>query len=85
MDVQVIDREVPMLFLHADFWPLFWGVIGGGAGLTGLLTLFVAGPGQSHRQQTPRPAEATPHRHDEAAAPHATPAAASSASPARAA
>ncbi len=63
-----------MLFLHADFWPLFWGVIGGGAGLTGLLTLFVAGSSQSHRWQAPRPAEATPRRHDEAAAPTAAPA-----------
>ena len=58
-----------MLFLHADFWPLFWGVIGGGAGLTGLLSLFAASAGQGHRRQAPVPAEVTPRRHDEPAAP----------------
>ncbi len=58
-----------MLFLHADFWPLFWGVIGGGAGLTGLLSLFAAGPSQGRRRQAPVPAEVTPRRHDQAAAP----------------
>jgi hypothetical protein len=58
-----------MLFLHADFWPLFWGVIGGGAGLTGLLSLFAASAGQGHRRQAPVPAEVTPRRRDEAAAP----------------
>jgi hypothetical protein len=62
-----------MLFLHADFWPLFWAVIGGGAGLTGLLTLFAAGTSPSHRRQAPapRPAEVTPapRRHPEPAAP----------------
>ena len=58
-----------MLFLHADFWPLFWAVIGGGAGLTGLLSLAAATMGQDHRRQAPVPAEVTPRRHDEAAAP----------------
>ena len=58
-----------MLFLRAAFWPLFWGVIGGGAGLTGLLSLFAADLSQGHRRQAPVPAEVTPRRHDEAAAP----------------
>lgn len=31
-----------MLSTSADFWPLFWGLIGGGAALTVLVTLFVA-------------------------------------------
>ena len=57
-----------MLFLHADFWPLFWGVIGGGAGLTGLLSLFAANVSQGHRRPTPVPAEVTPRRHHQDAA-----------------
>jgi hypothetical protein len=69
MDVQVLSREVPVLFLHADFWPLFWGVIGGGAGLTGLLSLFATSLSQGHRRPVPVPAEVTPHRHDQAPAP----------------
>jgi hypothetical protein len=31
-----------MLTFAADFWPLFWAVIGGGAVLTVLLTLLVS-------------------------------------------
>jgi hypothetical protein len=58
-----------MLFLHADFWPLFWGVIGGGAGLTGLLSLVAADVSQSHRRPAPVSAEVAPRRHDEAAQP----------------
>jgi hypothetical protein len=58
-----------MLFLNADFWPLFWAVIGGGAGLTALLTLVVATVGQAHRHQAPVPAEVSPHHHDEAREP----------------
>ena len=58
-----------MLFVHADFWPLFWGVIGGGAGLTGLLSLVAANVGQGHRRPAPVPAEVTPHRHHEPAHP----------------
>jgi hypothetical protein len=58
-----------MLFVHADFWPLFWGVIGGGAGLTGLLSLVAANVGQGHRRLAPVPAEVTPHRHHEPAQP----------------
>ena len=54
-----------MLFVHADFWPLFWGVIGGGASLTGLLSLVAANIGQGHRRPAPVPAEVTPHRHHE--------------------
>ena len=49
-----------MLFLHADFWPLFWGVIGGGAGLTGLLSLVAADVSQSHRRSAPVSAEVAP-------------------------
>jgi hypothetical protein len=67
--VQVLHEEVQVLFLHADFWPLFWGVIGGGAGLTGLLSLFAANASQGHRRQAPVPAEVTPRRHDESAQP----------------
>jgi len=51
-----------MLFLNADFWPLFWGVIGGGAGLTALLSLFIATTGQSRRAQAPVPVKLTPAR-----------------------
>ena len=69
MDVQVLHEEVQVLFLHADFWPLFWGVIGGGAGLTGLLSLLAAPASQGHRRQAPAPAEVTPRRHGESAQP----------------
>ena len=31
-----------MLSTSAEFWPLFWGLVGGGAALTVVLTLFVA-------------------------------------------
>ena len=58
-----------MLFVQAGFWPLFWGVIGGGAGLTGLLSLVAATVGPGHRRPAPVPAEVTRHRRDEAAAP----------------
>ena len=30
------------MFLSADFWPLFWGLVGGGAALTALLSLLAA-------------------------------------------
>jgi len=30
------------MFLSANFWPMFWGLIGGGAGLTALLALLAA-------------------------------------------
>ncbi|HEX4257044.1 MAG TPA: hypothetical protein VH089_18275 [Streptosporangiaceae bacterium] len=58
-----------MLFLHADFWPLFWGVIGGGAGLTGLLSLFATSLGRGRRRPVPVPAEVAPRRAAPAAAP----------------
>jgi hypothetical protein len=58
-----------MLFLNADFWPLFWAVIGGGAGLTALLSLVVATAGQAHRHQAPVPAEAAPRRREQAPEP----------------
>jgi hypothetical protein len=58
-----------MLYLNVDFWPLFWAVIGGGAGLTALLSLVVATAGQAHRHQAPVPVEATPRRRDEAREP----------------
>jgi hypothetical protein len=58
-----------MLFLNADFWPLFWAVIGGGAVLTGLLSLLVATVGRTHRRQAPVPVEASPRRTEEAAQP----------------
>ena len=58
-----------MLFLHADFWPLFWAVIGGGAGLTGLLSLAAATMGQGHRRPARVAAEVSPRRPDEAATP----------------
>ncbi|HXP58438.1 MAG TPA: hypothetical protein VN847_26000 [Streptosporangiaceae bacterium] len=49
-----------MLFLNADFWPLFWAVIGGGAGLTAVLSLFATNAPRLHRAQTVVPAEAAP-------------------------
>jgi hypothetical protein len=56
-----------MLFLNADFWPLFWAVIGGGAGLTAVLSLFVATAQRPHRAPTARPAEtAAPRAHQPA-------------------
>jgi hypothetical protein len=30
------------MFLSANFWPLFWGLVGGGAALTALLSLLAA-------------------------------------------
>jgi hypothetical protein len=41
------------MFLSANFWPLFWGLVGGGAALTALLSLlaaFVRRPQQHSRQ-----------------------------------
>jgi len=29
------------MFLSANFWPLFWGLVGGGAALTALLSAFI--------------------------------------------
>ena len=58
-----------MQFLNADFWPVFWAVIGGGAALTGLLSLLVATVGRTHRQQAPVPVEAAPRRSDETTQP----------------
>lgn len=58
-----------MLFLHADFWPLFWAVIGGGAGLTGLLSLVAGTMGRGQHRQAPVPAEVASRRHDQAATP----------------
>jgi hypothetical protein len=49
-----------MLFLNADFWPLFWSVIGGGAVATGLLSLFAAATATASR---------THHVHDRAQLP----------------
>jgi hypothetical protein len=49
-----------MLFLNADFWPLFWAVIGGGAGLTAVLSLFATTVVRPHHAQTVVPAEAVP-------------------------
>jgi hypothetical protein len=46
-----------MLFLNADFWPLFWAVIGGGAGLTAVLSLFASTAQRPHRAPAARPAE----------------------------
>ena len=57
-----------MLFLNAGFWLLFWAVIGGGAVVTGLLSLLVATVAQPHRQPVPVTAAATT-RQDEAAQP----------------
>jgi hypothetical protein len=58
-----------MLFLNADFWPLFWAVIGGGAVLTGLLSLLATTVTPAHRAQAPVPVEASPHRAHEPAHP----------------
>jgi hypothetical protein len=56
-----------MLFLNADFWPLFWAVIGGGAGLTAVLSLFATTAPPLHRAPTARPAEtAAPRAHQPA-------------------
>lgn len=56
-----------MLFLNADFWPLFWAVIGGGAGLTAVLSLFASTAKRPHRAPTAVPAEtATPRAHEPA-------------------
>jgi hypothetical protein len=49
------------MFLSADFWPLFWAVIAGGAGLTALLSLFVATVGQPRHAQAPAPVELPAH------------------------
>lgn len=38
----VREEAGSMLATSAEFWPLFWGLIGGGAALTVVLTLFVA-------------------------------------------
>lgn len=43
MDVQVNFREGrPMLSNVSSFWPLFWGIIGGGALLTVLIPALLA-------------------------------------------
>ena len=49
-----------MLFLNADFWPLLWAVIGGGAGLTAVLSLFATTVGRPRHAQTAVPAEQVP-------------------------
>ncbi len=54
-----------MLFLNADFWPLFWAVIGGGAGLTAVLSLFASTAHRPHRSPTAAPVEpAAPRAHE---------------------
>ena len=52
------------MFLSADFWPLFWAVLGGGAALTVLLALLVATvrlPRHHHRPTLPQTATAPRH------------------------
>jgi hypothetical protein len=57
-----------MLFLNADFWPLLWAVIGGGAGLTALLSLFASTAQRPDRAPAALPAEpAAPRAHEPAA------------------
>jgi hypothetical protein len=56
-----------MLFLNADFWPLFWAVIGGGAGLTAMLSLFATTAQRPHHAPTAVPIETATPRVPEAA------------------
>jgi hypothetical protein len=54
-----------MLFLNADFWPLFWAVIGGGAGLTAVLSLFAGTVQRPHRAPVSLPVETgAPRAHE---------------------
>jgi hypothetical protein len=51
----------------ANFWPLFWGLIGGGAGLTALLALLAATlrlPGRDRPQPWPVIEETPRHREE---------------------
>jgi hypothetical protein len=53
--------------LSANFWPLFWAVIGGGAALTVLLSLLVATVPlpRPHRRQQLTVIEEAPRYHEE--------------------
>ncbi len=55
-----------MLSYAPDFWPLFWGILGGAAVLTVALSLLVASvpPSRSHRWPPARVIE-MPRRHRE--------------------
>jgi hypothetical protein len=58
---KLISLEAKIMFLSAGFWPLFWAIIGGGAALTGLLSLLVATvrlPRHHHRPALPETATA---------------------------
>jgi hypothetical protein len=62
-----------MLFLNADFWPLFWAVIGGGAGLTAVLSLFASTAQRPHRAPAFLPVETAAtraHERDHEPVPH---------------
>jgi hypothetical protein len=58
------------MILSSGFWPLFWALIGGGAALSALAALFVAGYERRPGSQRPALTAAAAPRHAEEAAPH---------------
>jgi hypothetical protein len=73
MDVQVSFQKVrSMVSYGSGFWPLFWGVTGGGAALAVLLSLFAAEAPlpRRHRRRSAAVIELRPRR-DETARPAA--------------
>jgi hypothetical protein len=59
------------MFLSANFWPMFWGLIGGGAGLTVLLALLAATLRLPRRdRQQPGPVIEVAPRHREESGTH---------------
>jgi hypothetical protein len=58
---------VKIMFLSANFWPLFWGIVGGGAVLTALLSLLAATARLPRRHHRPplTVTEVTPRHHEE--------------------
>lgn len=59
------------MFLSANFWSLFWGLVGGGAGLTALLALLAATLRLPQRdRQQPMPAMEVAPRYREESGTH---------------
>jgi hypothetical protein len=59
------------MFLSTNFWPMFWGLIGGGAALTALLALLAATLRLPRRdRQQPRPVIEVAPRHREESGTH---------------
>jgi hypothetical protein len=52
------------MFLSANFWPLFWGLVGGGAALLSLLAAYVRRP-QHHDRQPLTVIDVPPRDHEE--------------------